>query len=111
MKFNNPRERTAHALCTGAVMGWIGTEKYFLSESERMNVKDMSAPRRKVIFWLLMRKLPGKRSSLRVMRMRERPGQRRIFCIKFLKKSHDLAPKRKAQRVRVHRRATAARNQ
>jgi hypothetical protein len=111
MKFNNPRERTAHALCTGAVMGWIDTDSLILSEADRMNMKDMSTARRKVIFWLIMRKFPGKRTSLRVMRMRERPGQRRIFCIKFLKKSHDLAPKKKAQRVRVHRRATAARKQ
>ncbi|OYD76151.1 UNVERIFIED_ORG: hypothetical protein BDU10_1222 [Burkholderia sp. CF145] len=60
-------------------MGWISTDEYFLSEADRMNTRGMSAPRRRVIFRLLMRKSSLKRPGLRAMRMRERPGQRRFF--------------------------------
>ena len=86
-------------------MGWISTEEYFFSESDRMNVRAMCAPRRSVIFRLLMRKSSTQRPGLRAMHMRERPGQRRFFCPKWDKKRRDFAPKRESLRVRLHKRA------
>lgn len=91
-------------------MGWIGTKEYLFAELDRMNSRGMSAPRRQVIFRLLMRKSSPQCPGLRAMRMRERLGQRRFFCPKWQKKSHDLAREIETSRVRLHRRAMTSLN-